>query len=306
MLNRHILARPPPDRWVYNEFCQPPPARRRNGRRARAPRYRRDSQLLKTADRNRAEHLVGGNRKTSAAFRWASIICGLPRQAGRRARGTHRRQQIARHRNLRPRSSALPGARASVGRDWSKSLISSINPAGVMPQIASGEKTLSRSATAPTSLPSIRRGCRSSRRPHWSARLCRPFCPESRPAGAPGVLPNPHDFDGDRLGLRAGKYRPGSGLHARAQIRSFEDIHLADLRSSGAGSAAPGGKRSAAKDSPTAAMRCFIGFGWSVTTIVLWPGAAFRLLRMLAPFDFPPGNAVGCECGVEQSGSSLV
>ena len=49
----------------------------------------------------------------------------------------------------------LSGVRASEGRDLSKSLISSISSMGVMPQIASGEKTLSRSATAPISLPSI-------------------------------------------------------------------------------------------------------------------------------------------------------
>jgi hypothetical protein len=49
----------------------------------------------------------------------------------------------------------LPGTRASAGRLWSKSFTSVISSIGVMPQMASGEKTLSRSATAPTSLPSI-------------------------------------------------------------------------------------------------------------------------------------------------------
>jgi hypothetical protein len=53
------------------------------------------------------------------------------------------------------RAATLSGVRASAGRDWSRSSISSISSAGVMPQIASGEKTLSRRATAPTSLPSM-------------------------------------------------------------------------------------------------------------------------------------------------------
>jgi hypothetical protein len=43
--------------------------------------------------------------------------------------------------------------RASSGREWSKSLISSISSMGVIPQMASGENTLRRSATAPISFP---------------------------------------------------------------------------------------------------------------------------------------------------------
>src|SRR6185436_14910206 len=45
------------------------------------------------------------------------------------------------------------GDLAPVGRDLSKSLISVINSMGVMPQIASGEKTERRRATAPISFP---------------------------------------------------------------------------------------------------------------------------------------------------------
>ena len=47
------------------------------------------------------------------------------------------------------------GVRASDGRLVSKSLISSMFSMGVMPQMASGENTLRRKATAPTSLPSM-------------------------------------------------------------------------------------------------------------------------------------------------------
>ena len=53
------------------------------------------------------------------------------------------------------RATGLFGLLASVGTVLSKSLISSISSIGVMPQIASGENTLSRSATAPINLPSI-------------------------------------------------------------------------------------------------------------------------------------------------------
>ena len=51
--------------------------------------------------------------------------------------------------------SILSGVLLSAGRVWSNSLTSSISRIGVMPQIASGEKTLRRSEMAPTSLPSI-------------------------------------------------------------------------------------------------------------------------------------------------------
>src|ERR1039458_3425918 len=51
------------------------------------------------------------------------------------------------------RERAFSGVRASSGRDLSRSLISSINSMGVIPQTASGENVLMRSATAPTSLP---------------------------------------------------------------------------------------------------------------------------------------------------------
>ncbi len=53
------------------------------------------------------------------------------------------------------RDATLSGVRASAGRDSSKSLTSSISSMGVMPQMASGENTLKRSATAPTSFPSM-------------------------------------------------------------------------------------------------------------------------------------------------------
>src|SRR5437588_3689351 len=47
------------------------------------------------------------------------------------------------------------GVLLSEGRDLSNSLTSSIRPIGVMPQIASGEKTLRRREIAPTNLPSM-------------------------------------------------------------------------------------------------------------------------------------------------------
>ena len=47
------------------------------------------------------------------------------------------------------------GVRASTGLVLSNSLTWSINSMGVMPQMASGEKTLMRRETAPTSLPSM-------------------------------------------------------------------------------------------------------------------------------------------------------
>src|ERR1039458_10143933 len=56
------------------------------------------------------------------------------------------------------RARAFSGVRASSGRDLSRSLISSINSMGVIPQTASGENVLMRSATAPTSLPSMYTG----------------------------------------------------------------------------------------------------------------------------------------------------
>jgi hypothetical protein len=49
----------------------------------------------------------------------------------------------------------LSGDLASLGRESSKSLISSMRSIGVIPQMASGENMLKRSATAPTNLPSI-------------------------------------------------------------------------------------------------------------------------------------------------------
>ena len=49
---------------------------------------------------------------------------------------------------------ALSGVRASLGRDLSNSWISSMDSIGVMPQIASGEKTPIRSEIAPISFPS--------------------------------------------------------------------------------------------------------------------------------------------------------
>ncbi len=52
----------------------------------------------------------------------------------------------------------LSGVCASSGLEVSKSLISSMYSMGVMPQMASGENVLSRSATAPISLPSIYTG----------------------------------------------------------------------------------------------------------------------------------------------------
>ena len=56
------------------------------------------------------------------------------------------------------RATPLSGVFASGGVDLSNSLISSIKSIGVIPQIASGENTLIRNATAPISLPSIYTG----------------------------------------------------------------------------------------------------------------------------------------------------
>ncbi len=48
-------------------------------------------------------------------------------------------------------------------------------------------------------------------------------------AGTPLILQNPDDFDGKRLGLRAGQHGPGIPFHAGPEVGLLENLGLSDL-----------------------------------------------------------------------------
>ena len=96
-----------------------------------------------------------------------------------------------------------------------------------MPQIASGENTLKRSATAPTSFPSIYTGLPlipaatlvSLAFPPIFARMtscCGPSCP----------FQHADDFDRHRLGLHAWEHGPGHPVHPRLHVFETERSRL--------------------------------------------------------------------------------
>src|ERR1039458_9760951 len=187
------------------------------------------------------------------------------------------------------RERAFSGVRASSGRDLSRSLISSINSMGVIPQTASGENVLMRSATAPTSLPSMYTGL--------------PLMPPATlvTLALPNILATMMSWFGPfwflsrptiSIGTASGSI-PWKTVHAipfMPGLTSFRCIISTGpaMGREGGASAANKGRPTAANIKRIAADRMFIGGKLQLYLIVQRGAGAFA-----CQWDWPPGRSHG-------------